>query len=507
MKRDGATTSIWQYEIEDYISKTSQIPQDVPYDVLIVGGGITGLSTALQLQKAGKCCILVEAHTLGFGTTGGTTAHINTIMESSFDKIKKDFSEDDAKLLADIVKESCSLIESNIHTYNIDCNYAEKTGYVFSQNEDQTKELNNMHSGCLEIGVPCEKSSTIPIPISFEEALTFPNQAQIHPIKYIFGLAKAFEAMGGVIVQHCKVMELDKKDDIIATTTLGNIKTKNVVYATHVPPGVNILHFRCAPYRSYVIAAKLEDNNYPEGLVCDMNDPYKYYRTDIINGEKFLIVGGEDHKTAHEEHTEKCFLNLESYVRKHFNVSSVPFSWSSQYYDSTDGLPYIGELPGFTENVYVATGFGGNGIVYSSSSALILTELIVNGNSKFEKLFVPSRIKPVAGFTNFIKEGADVVTNLLGAWMSAPKLESFASLAPDEAKIVSYEDKKLALYKDSVGNLHAVNSLCSHIKCSISWNSAEKSWDCPCHGSRFSCTGEVLTGPSTVDLEYIDLKN
>ncbi|HEV8081252.1 MAG TPA: FAD-dependent oxidoreductase, partial [Chitinophagaceae bacterium] len=218
-----------------------------------------------------------------------------------------------------------------------------------------------------------------------------------------------------------------------------------------------------------------------------------------------LIAGGEDHKTAHQTNTEECFRKLEAYLRKYFDIEEVSFKWSSQFFAPADGLPYIGHLPGNPDNVYVATGFGGNGMTYSHVTALVLTDLIVKGESKYEKLFNPNRIKPVAGFENFVKEAADVVAKFIGDRFAKTKIKELAELAPGEAKVVKYDGDSIALYKDEKGGLHAVNPACTHVNCIVGWNTAEQTWDCPCHGSRFSMDGEVLTAPARKNLEKISL--
>jgi len=255
------------------------------------------------------------------------------------------------------------------------------------------------------------------------------------------------------------------------------------------------------------MAIKLKNKrDYPDGLAYDMYDPYHYFRTQEVDGVTFFIAGGEDHKTAHEENTEACFARLEGFVRKFYNIDEIVFRWSSQYFEPVDGLPYIGHLPGHPQNMYVSTGYGGNGMTYSAIAALTLTEMIVSNKSEYEKLFDPNRIKPVAGFSNFVKEAADVTGKLIGGIFPKEKLEELADLAHGEARVIKYEGHSIALYKDESGNLHAVNPACTHIKCSVSWNSAEKSWDCPCHGSRFSYDGEMLTAPARKDLEIIHME-
>ncbi len=504
MKRDGANVSLWQYKIPAYFSQTHTLTDQV-YDVLIVGGGMTGISTGLLLQKAGQKCIIAEAKSIGFGTTSGTSAHLNTFMDSPYNEIQKNFGEDDAKLVCTAAKNALNLIEQNIEEYDIDCGHSRRDGYLFSQDEKQTEELHEIYKASRQAGCEVIYSDSIPVPIVFENAIIFKNQAQFHPSEYLYGIAKAFEKEGGTLVEGCRVTAVNEKEILEVETERGIIKARALIYATHVPPGVNMLHFRCAPYRSYVVAAKLEDEQYPESLAYDMYDPYHYYRTQEIDGQKYLIAGGEDHKTAHIENTEECFTKLEAYLKKHFKIKEIAFKWSSQYYQPTDGLPYIGRLPGNAANVYVATGYSGNGMTYSHIAAKLLTDLIVRDQSILEELFDPNRIKPVAGFTEFVKEAADVVGNLVGKWFSSSSIKELSEIANGEAKVVKYDKESIALYKDEVGNIHAVNPACTHINCRVAWNNSERSWDCPCHGSRFDVDGEVLTAPARKNLEKIDL--
>ena len=302
-------------------------------------------------------------------------------------------------------------------------------------------------------------------------------------------------------------MDWHDDENVTVETTLGKVEGRKLIFATHIPPGVSLLHLRCAPYRSYAIAVALNDDNYPENLSYDMYDPYHYHRTQNIDGKNYLIVGGEDHKTAHEENTDACLLNLEAYVRKFYNVQSVPFKWSSQYYEPADGLPYIGHMPGSAKgNIYVATGFGGNGMTWSHVSALLLSDMLTGVQSPYEELFAPGRIKPVAGFTAFVKENADVAKEFVKGYFTREKLESLSDIAHGEGKVVTYEGEKIALYKDAGGQLHAISPVCTHMKCNVAWNTTEQSWDCPCHGARFDCDGNVMTGPASKGLEKINLE-
>jgi glycine/D-amino acid oxidase-like deaminating enzyme/nitrite reductase/ring-hydroxylating ferredoxin subunit len=502
--RDGACTSIWQDSIEPY-QPANQADTAKTYDVAIIGGGITGLSTAWLLQKAGKQCILLEAKNIGFGTTGGTTAHINTVLDTPYYTMEKNFGEDNAKLVAQAAQDAISLIKQNISDLNIDCAFQEKDGYTFAETEEQARELDKMYESCRKVGVDISYTDKIPVPVAHIKAVRFGGQAQFHPLHYVYGLAKAFENAGGVIVENTRVRNVEG-DDILEITGDETHTAKAVVFATHIPIGINLLHLRCIPYRTYAMAVRLKHNpDYPRALVYDSQDPYHYYRTQEINGQPYLIGGGCDHRTASEENTEKCFLQLEAHLRKYFDIEEVGYAWSSQYFEPADGLPYIGHLPGHPANVLVATGFGGNGMIYSSVAAITLTDMLTGRETPYIKLFDPNRVKPIAGFVNFIKHNTTVAGEIISKIWPADKLHVLAELAPGDSKVVKYEDDTIALHKDEHGNLHALHSECTHMKCTIAWNAAENSWDCPCHGARFSVNGEVLTGPASTDLERIML--
>ena len=505
MQRDGALQSLWQRNMPDYISQHKSIPDNV-FDLLIVGGGMAGINIALTLQQGGKSCIVAEAHTLGFGTTGGTTAHLNTLVDNHYDKIEANFGENNAQLHYDATSSALQLIKSNIKEFNIECGHSDQPGYLYSQTDEQSEELAKLLEASKRAGMDMKYVDHIPVPVPFEKAVVVQGEGQFHPTRYLFGIAKAFESLGGVIVQGCRVEDVGENDIIEAKTTIGTIRARHLIYATHIPPGVNLLHFRCAPYRSYAMTFTLNDNNYPKGLAYDMYQPYHYYRTQEVDGQLYLIAGGEDHKTAHEDNTEACFTRLEAHVKTYYDVESIKDRWSSQFFEPNDGIPYIGHLPGHAQNMWVATGFGGNGITYSHVSALVFNEIFVTRESRYADLFNPNRIKPVAGFKKFVKEGADVVSHMIGGYFSMEKLESLSDLAHGEARIVKYEGHRIALYKDENGQLHAVNPVCPHAKCSVAWNGAEKSWDCPCHGSRFTYDGEMLTGPAISNLEEVKLK-
>ncbi|MBL4678069.1 MAG: FAD-dependent oxidoreductase, partial [Mucilaginibacter sp.] len=252
-----------------------------------------------------------------------------------------------------------------------------------------------------------------------------------------------------------------------------------------------------------VLAVKLKGNTYPNALVYDMQVPYHYFRTHVIDGEKLLIAGGNDHKTGHDE-PEKAFADLEKYLRDNYDVSSVKYRWSSQYYVPVDGFPYIGQMPEAAKGIYCATGYNGNGMMLGSIAGKILSDLVQGKDNKYADIFSPSRLKPIAGFTAFVQENADVAYHFLADRFGIHETDSLKRLSPGTGQVVEVGGKKIAAYRDDSGKIHALSPVCTHAGCIVNWNGEEKSWDCPCHGARYDIDGKVLTGPATLNLATID---
>ncbi len=242
MTRDGALKSLWQNEMPDYRTNTTTAPNQI-FDVVIVGGGITGIVTGLLLQTKGRQCLIAEAHTICFGTTGGTTAHLNTFLDATYDQIQKDFGEDDAQLVHKATRQALDLVKSHVEEYKIDCSYEEKEGYVFSKDDKQTDDLEKIFKASIEAGEKVKYTDNIPLPIGFEKAIIFHNQAQFHPSKYVHALAAAFEKAGGVLLQNCKITDVETGDPLTIESSLGTLKAHLLIYATHIPPGINFLMF------------------------------------------------------------------------------------------------------------------------------------------------------------------------------------------------------------------------------------------------------------------------
>ncbi|WP_336518511.1 FAD-dependent oxidoreductase [Pollutibacter soli] len=503
LKRDGYTHSLWQDNHEPYLPVNKPDPKTI-FDVIIVGGGITGVSTAYQLQKAGKKCLIIEAYNLCFGTTGGTTAHLNTLLDTPYSTIEKKFNEEKARLVADSVQDALKLIKANIRDLDIRCEYEDADAYLFATDDKQVKDLEKIVEATVEAGLHMEFIDQIPISQEFLKAAYITGQGKFNPIPYVMSLAAEFEKLGGRMLTQSRVMEVKEEGDKLnVNTETDTWIADQLIYATHIPPGVNLLHLRCVPWRSYALAATLADDNYPDDLIYDMEDPYHYYRTQTINGEKFLIAGGKDHKTGHEENTERPFQLLEAHVRKYFDIKHMVNEWSSQYYESADGLPYIGHLPGTPERIFVATGFGGNGMIYSSVAAIVLRDMLTGLDSPYENLYDPNRLKPVAGFSSFVQHNTGVIKEYFKKLIPFEKISTLSELAAGEGRLVRFGDHSIALSKDAWNRFHAVSPKCTHLGCEVQWNIAEQSWDCPCHGARYNTDGKVLNGPAHEGLDKI----
>jgi len=504
IQRDGCNISLWQDSVDAY-KPVNKADFSTLYDVVIVGGGITGITTALLMQNAGLKCLVLESNNLCFGTTGGTTAHINTLLEVPYSTVEKNFNKEKSKLVASSVKEAVSIIKQNVEKYDIDCEFEMTTAALFAKTDKQKEELDKISKATADAGIDIEFINKISIPIKFLKAMQVEGQARFNPVRYVYALAEEFEKAGGVIVQQCRFLSADENENVNIETSKGKCTTKFLIYATHIPPGINLLHFRCVPMRTYAMAVTLNSGEYPEDLLYDMYDPYNYYRSQEIDGKKYFIVGGYDHKTAHEENQEYCFLKLESHIRKYFDVKQIDYKWSSQFYVSPDGLPYIGQLPGHSK-IFVATGFNGNGMPYSTVSALLLKKILCNEDSPYRDLYDPNRLKLAAGLSNFVSHNVDVVKQFVGKMFSGEELHQLAELATGEGKIVEFEDEKIAIYKDESGAVHALSPTCTHAGCEVKWNNAELTWDCPCHGTRYSYDGRVMNGPATKDLSKVSLR-
>lgn len=501
MRRDGLNKSFWETSAETVIQSKADTTD---YDTIIVGAGITGITLAKELQNRGRSCLIIEKENPGFGTTGGTTAHINNFFDASYDEIISDFGQEAALLLADAAKETIQYIKQNIVRYHISCDYSECSSFLFSAEDKQNKMLDDILESHDKVGIETTPAYTIPFSIPFKKAIEIKGQAQFHPLRYINKLLKEYTKLGGAIITGSQVKAHENKNDVVTITTADDsvYTSKNLVWATHIPPGNNRFSVLLAPYRSYAVTLKLSNSVNGMAQAADLYDPYHYMRYHRSNADYYLIVGGFDHKTGDESDTEKPFEDLMAYVDDHFKYKEVSAKWSSQFYQPADGLPYIGRMPG-EDNIYISTGFTGNGMTFGSMTSLIIPDLLENKESELSKLLSPSRIKPVASAANVLDEVFNASVHFVKDKFSAEKIEALEEIEDGTGRIIKHAGKTYAAYRDHKSELHLLSPICPHTGCTFAWNPAEVSWDCPCHGSRFSIDGKLLNGPALTDLTLL----
>lgn len=502
-----------QEQSSSFWSQTSEpllygaLTKDTETEVCIVGAGIAGMTTAYLLAQEGKSVVVLDDGAVGGGETCRTTAHLVNALDDRFYKIEHLHGDKGAKLAAESHTSAINKIEEIIQKEKISCEFERVDGYLFVPPDDSPdqldKELEALHRAGLK-----EVTRVKRIPYTeydFGPALHFPHQAQFHVLKYLNGLAEGIKRMGGRIYTKTHAEKVQGGKDTKVETDKGIlIKCQSVVVATNTPMNnLVVLHTKQAPYRTYVIGARIPKGSVPTMLLWDTPDPYHYVRVTKGNGRvsgDILIVGGEDHKTGQADDGFDRYAHLEEWTRVRFPmVEAIDYRWSGQVMEPIDGLAFIGRNPSDEDNIFVVSGDSGNGMTHGTIGGILVTDLIMGRTNEWTDLYDPSRISLLAA-DKFAKETINFVAQYIDL-VTPGDVDAVKEIAPDGAALIRRGMQKIAAYRDEKGNLHKHTAVCPHLGCIVRWNESEKSWDCPCHGSRFDkLDGHVLNGPANVPL-------
>lgn len=498
----GHSQSLW---MEVPLPSFPTLDSNMNADVCIVGAGIVGLTCAYTLAKKGRSVIVVDQGHVAGGETARTTAHLTWVLDDRYYNLEKFFGEDGARLAAESHCAAIDYIEKIILEEKIDCDFERVDGYLFLSPEDSKGILDKEFIAIQKTGRDISKVAKAPFSSSFDTGpcLHLPRQAQFHILKYLQGLTNAILKYNGKIFCNTHVNHFEEGASCVVSTQSGaKITSQSVIVATCTPVNNRFfIHTKQAPYRSYVIAASLPKDSVPKGLYWDTADPYHYIRIQkhLSNPHlDWLIVGGEDHKTGQDQQIDAKYDHLEEWTKIRFPmIHQVEYRWSGQVFEPIDSLAFIGRNPG-NINTYIATGDSGNGLTHGTIAGILIPDLILGKTNSWKSLYEPSR-KTLSAASKFIHETFNVVSQY-GDWFTPGEIKKIDMLPADEGVILREGLKKIAVYKDKQNNIHVNSAFCPHLGGCVHWNPGEKSWDCPCHGSRFNGCGNVMNGPAISNL-------
>ncbi|HEV2912579.1 MAG TPA: FAD-dependent oxidoreductase [Pyrinomonadaceae bacterium] len=515
----GQSISVWMATAE--VPAQSALAENVEADVCIVGAGIAGMTTAYLLAREGKRVVVLDDGPIGGGMTQRTTAHLVNALDDRYYELERLHGEKGARLAAESHSAAIDLVESIIAEEKIDCDFERLDGYLFTPPNESRQQLEDELKAAHRAGLTSiEMVERAPIKdFDTGPALRFPRQAQFHPLKYLSGLASAIKRDGGRIFTGTHASKIEGGERARVETSDGHTVTAGaVVVATNTPVNDRVvIHTKQAPYLTYVIGARVPRGSVETALFWDTPDPYHYVRIqsgpfEESDGEKgdgeagdydILIVGGEDHKTGQKDDANNRYAWLERWTRTRFPmIESIEFRWSGQVMEPVDGLAFIGRNPLDEPNVFIATGDSGNGMTHGTIAGRLLTDLIMGRENQWATLYDPSRITLRAG-VEFAKENLNVAAQYTDL-VTPGDVDSADEVKPGNGAILRRGLKKIAVYRDEQGALHERSAVCVHLGCIVDWNSKEKTWDCPCHGSRYDAYGKVFQGPANSDLRHVE---
>ena len=498
---------------ESFWIGTSEIPEfpslseDVDVDVAIVGGGIVGIMCATFLKQAGKTVAILEAGRVAQGVTGHTTAKVTSLHTLVYDELITKFGEDKARLYAESNQAAIGIVKQLCEARDLDCEFRETNAYTYTVKDDYVSKIKKEAEAARSLGLPAEYLDDIPMPFSVKAAVRFADQAEFHPRKFLGPLARAVPGDGSHVFEGTRAVDVQEDDTCRITTSSGKqVTARDVIVATNIPIVDKGLFFaRAEPSRGYALAMDMPQDRIPPGMFINVGAPTHSVRPAPHRGKEILILAGEGHHVGeggvHTEHWDR----LEDWARSELGATEVLYRWSTQDYYSLDKVPFIGRMTPGEGNLYTATGFSAWGMTNGVVAGLLLTDLITGVSNPWSELYDPNRFN-VKSLPSFVKKGGHDAKRLLGDRLkSGVDAEQTAALAPGAGAVFDIEGEKVAVHRDDQGQLHARSATCTHLGCIVAWNDAERSWDCPCHGSRFDVDGEVLQGPAATPLKQRDL--
>lgn len=475
-------------------------------DVAVVGGGIVGLTTALLAQRRGLQVTVLEAANVGGGTTGRSTGKVTAQHGLIYAELVDRHGEDRARQYADAMRAGIEQVADLAVELEISCDLTRAPALAYTQQPEQRSRIEDEARAAARLGLPARVTDRTDLPFDVEAAVAFDDQIHFHPSRYLAGIADAFTAVGGQIFEGTRVTAINEKRDrtVELTTPTGTVAANQVVVASLLPPGLLGGYFaRTRPSRSYGLAVRLRGPA-PTSMAISVDSPSRSTRPWLDPGPNGLIVVGNGHETGAEPETEARYADLEGWARATFDVEAIDYRWSSQDYLTPDRLPYVGHPP-TSDAVLVATGFQKWGLNIGTVAAMVLADVLVGKENPWLPVFDASRIGDVRTVGRIIKDNLKVGQELIAGRRHDPKARPVSELRPGEGGLVDLDGDTVGGYRDPAGVLHTVSVRCSHLGCPLHWNQAETSWDCTCHGSRFSPDGSVLDGPAVKPLARPDV--
>jgi glycine/D-amino acid oxidase-like deaminating enzyme/nitrite reductase/ring-hydroxylating ferredoxin subunit len=495
------TTSVWRGTAPEAAFPALQ--ETISADVAIVGGGITGVTLALNLAEEGISVVLLEARDVGFGSTGNSTGNLYETVSRGVHRMVDRWGSDVAHAVTTARRSAVDQIEQRVRQFDIACGFRRCWLHRYATSENAQASVENEYQASRKAGLPAHLEKTLPAPFAspYGSVLVLENQAQFHPQAYVRELARQAAAKGCLIFENSVVLEVDTDQRVVRTAN-GKVAAREIVFATHTPKGVHLVQAEMIANREYGLATPIEKDAFPAGIFWGSGVARLSVRNVEVDDAAFLVCVGEEHKTGQED-AILSLDRLETAASAHFDIREIAFRWSAQNYSAADGLPYIGRD---ATDCFIATGFETDGLVYGTLAASLIRDLIAGRDNLFAPVVKASRFAPLKGAKGIAEETASVLKSLVKDYVTDGDKISLSQLMPGNGAIVKVENESLAVYRDQNGALFAVSPVCTHMKCKVHWNGVETSWDCPCHGSRFSPDGSVLEGPAVEPLQRKLLK-